>query len=54
MYDRETDILQVVQGGATVVTGEDKHALGASDVLVIPGGRCPTSSWTSPARSATS
>jgi mannose-6-phosphate isomerase-like protein (cupin superfamily) len=43
MHDRETDIMQAVQGRATMVAGEDKHALGAGDVLVIPSGRCPTS-----------
>lgn len=37
-HDRETDIMQVVHGRATVVTGEDKHTLAVSDVLVIPGG----------------
>lgn len=28
--------MQAVQGRATVVTGEHKHTLGVSDVLVIP------------------
>jgi len=44
-HERETDIMQAVQGRATVVTGEDKHTPGAGDVQVILSGRCPTSSW---------
>jgi mannose-6-phosphate isomerase-like protein (cupin superfamily) len=42
MHDRETGIMQAVRGRATVVAGEDKHAVGVGEVLVIPGGRCPT------------
>jgi len=38
LHDRETDIMQAVQGRATVVTGEDRHTLGVGDVLVIPSG----------------
>ena len=38
LHDRETDIMQAVQGRAIVVTGEDKHTLGVGDVLVIPSG----------------
>ena len=38
LHDRETDIMLVVRGRATVVTGEDKHTLGEGDVLVIPSG----------------
>ena len=37
-HERETDIMQAVQCRATVVTGEHKHTLGVSDVLVIPSG----------------
>ena len=37
-HERETDMMQAVHGRATVVTGEDKHTLAVSDVLVIPGG----------------
>jgi len=40
-HERETDIMQAVQGRATVVTGEHKHTLGVSDVLVIPSGVPP-------------
>lgn len=35
---RETDIMQAVQGGATVVMSEDKYTLGVGGVLVIPCG----------------
>jgi glc operon protein GlcG len=38
LHDRETDIMQAVQGRATVVTGADEHTLGVGDVLVIPSG----------------
>jgi glc operon protein GlcG len=38
LHDSDTDIMQAVQGRATVVTGEDRHTLGAGDVLVIPNG----------------
>jgi len=38
LHDRETDIMQAVQGRAIVVTGEDRHTLGVGDVLVIPSG----------------
>jgi hypothetical protein len=34
----ETGIMQAVPGGATVVTGGDKHAFGVGAVLVIPCG----------------
>ena len=38
LHDRETDIMHVVHGTATVVTGQDKHLLNEGDVLVIPNG----------------
>jgi mannose-6-phosphate isomerase-like protein (cupin superfamily) len=38
LHDHETDIMHVVQGRATVVTGEDEHTLREGDVLVIPSG----------------
>jgi glc operon protein GlcG len=37
-HDHETDIMHVVHGRATVVTGQDQHLLGEGDVLVIPSG----------------
>jgi glc operon protein GlcG len=38
LHDAETDIMQVVEGRATVVTGEQRHELDEGDVLVIPSG----------------
>src|SRR5215469_6811941 len=38
LHDHETDIMHVVHGSATVVTGEDEHVLSEGDVLVIPNG----------------
>jgi glc operon protein GlcG len=38
LHDGETDIMQVVEGHATVVAGKQKHSLGEGDVLVIPSG----------------
>jgi hypothetical protein len=43
--ERETGIMQAVQGRATVLTREDNHTLGVGDVLVILSGTCPASSW---------
>ena len=37
-HDHETDIMHIVHGSATVVTGEDKYLLNEGDVLVIPNG----------------
>jgi hypothetical protein len=45
MHDRETGIMPAVQGRATTVAGEDKHALGVGDMLVILAGTCAASSW---------
>ena len=38
LHDHETNIMHVVHGHATVVTGEDKHLLNEGDVLVVPSG----------------
>ena len=38
LHDDETDIMHVVRGRATVVTGEDEYLVNEGDVLVIPDG----------------
>jgi glc operon protein GlcG len=38
IHDREVDVMHVLQGSATVVTGEDTHELSEGDVLEIPAG----------------
>jgi len=38
VHDREVDIMHVVEGRATVVTGEDTHRIAEGDVLVVPNG----------------
>jgi uncharacterized protein GlcG (DUF336 family) len=38
IHDREVDVMHVLQGSATVVAGEDTHALNEGDVLEIPAG----------------
>jgi hypothetical protein len=44
-HECETEIIQAVQGRATMLTSEDKHTHRVGDVLVILSGTCPTSSW---------
>jgi len=38
VHEREVDIMHVVEGNATVVTGADTHRIGEGDVLVVPNG----------------
>lgn len=38
LHDHEVDVMHVLQGTATVVTGEDTHDLREGDVLEIPAG----------------
>lgn len=39
LHERVTDVMHVVEGTATVVTGEgEEHGIGPGDVLVIPAG----------------
>jgi glc operon protein GlcG len=39
VHPATVDVMHVVEGGATVVTGErDKHQIGPGDVLVVPAG----------------
>jgi glc operon protein GlcG len=38
IHDHEVDVMHVLEGSATVVTGDETHDLGEGDVLEIPAG----------------
>jgi uncharacterized protein GlcG (DUF336 family) len=38
LHDRDVDVMHVIDGTATITTGEDEHRLAPGDVLAIPSG----------------